>query len=338
MKKKLVILGFVCLVSTIAMGVYAGKFEPLSYRVHQWEWSIGIYSGESPLTLSSPPTLSNPVFTAKQVTDVPAEFVADPFLIQEGSTWYLFFEVLNARTQQGDIGFATSKDLAHWVYGGIVLDEAFHLSYPYVFQFDNTYYMIPESRQANAVRLYKAEHFPKQWVFVTTLIEGPYVDPSPFYYAGRWWMFVGANSPKNDTLRLYYAERLTGPWIEHPRSPIISGDGNIARPGGRVLVLEENRIIRFAQDSDPAYGNQLWAFEIVQLTPTAYVERPVSEVPILQASGSGWNAIGMHHADPHPIEGKRWIASVDGHRDKMVLRLGSWFPQRIRQEFRVIFR
>ena len=102
-------------------------------------WSIGIYTGESPFNFISPENVVNPVLTAKDVTDVSAFYVADPFMINENSTWYMFFEVVNIKTFQGDIGLAISNDGFNWTYKQIVLDEQFHLSYPYIFKWRNDY-------------------------------------------------------------------------------------------------------------------------------------------------------------------------------------------------------
>lgn len=115
---------------------------------------------------------------------------------------------------------------------------------------------------------------------------------------------------RNDTLRLFFADDLMGLWQEHPKSPLIEGNGHIARPAGRVLAHDE-MIIRYAQDCDPVYGNQVRAFEITELTTTSYREQEVKDNPVLTGSGSGWNESGMHHIDPHLEEG-RWIACVDG--------------------------
>lgn len=50
---------------------------------------------------------------------------------------YLFFETKNAITMQGDIGVARSIDKgATWQQLGIALDEDWHLSYPYVFDYN----------------------------------------------------------------------------------------------------------------------------------------------------------------------------------------------------------
>jgi hypothetical protein len=283
------------------------------------EWSIGIYIGKSPFNFVSPGNIKNPVLTAKDVTDVPAEFVADPFMLHENHTLYMFFEVKNALTNQGDIGLATSSDGLKWNYQQIVLHEPFHLSYPYVFKCNNEYYMLPESYQASSVRLYKAIDFPTQWLFVKTLLNGSdYVDSSIFHFNGKWWLFT--TSTKSNILRLYYANELIGPWIEHPKSPIIEGNAHIARPGGRVVVFD-GRIFRYTQDDEPTYGNQVRAFEITELTMTTYEEKEVNKNPILKASGVGWNARGMHNIDPHQIDKDKWIACVDGYRSSLVFGL-----------------
>jgi hypothetical protein len=237
-------------------------------------------------------------------------------MIRVDDVWYMYFEVLNADTEQGDIGLATSQNGLEWTYEQIVLDEPFHLSYPYVFEVDNVIYMIPESGEADSVRLYRAIDFPTEWSFETVLLEGYFLDPTIFHHDGMWWLF--AVTEATHTLRLFFADDLTSTWQEHPLSPIVIDDLNISRPGGRVVVIGD-RIIRYAQDGDPSYGNQVWAFEITELTPSTYVEHAV-EPAVLEASGSGWNQYGMHHIDPHQVnEPDSWLAAVDGLRRRLVI-------------------
>lgn len=276
------------------------------------KWSIGIYIGEDPFNFLPPQNIKNPVLTAKDVIDRSAKFVADPFMVEENGTWYMFFEVMNAFTGRGEIGLATSDDGLHWIYRQIVLDEPFHLSYPCVFKWNNEYYMIPEAHQTRSIRLYKANEFPNEWVFVETLLGGSdFVDPTFFHYGGKCWIFTETNPEENDTLRLYYSSNLFGPWVEHPGSPIVKGDANMARPGGRVISFD-GRLVRYAQDDAPAYGNAVRAFEIKTLTTSNYREHEFDRNPILAATGSGWNAHGMHHIDAHQTKGRLWIACVDG--------------------------
>ena len=281
-------------------------------------WSIGIATADAPFAISQ--ASCQQCLTDEDVTDVEAGFVADPFMLRHKGVWYMFFEVLNLANNQGDIGLATSIDGKDWKYQQIVLDEEFHLSYPQVFELDNEVYMIPESCAANAIRLYRATEFPVRWVWQKNLIEKPLVDASLFYKDGMWWMFAGKRRG-NDTLYLFYTDDLiAGAWTEHPKSPIVQGDPHTARPGGRVLEYD-GRLYRFGQDDAPSYGRQLWAFQIDRLTTQEYSEHRLSEKPLLTASGSGWNATGMHHIDLHrTADGKSWLACLDGVR--RVLKVG----------------
>lgn len=288
---------------------------PLRLPHKKERWSIGIYVGNSALTLKPSLDVINPVLSRADVTDVHAGFVADPFLVWVKPTWYMFFEVLNQQTKRGEIGLATSQDTLHWSYQKIVLTEPFHLSYPYVFEWMNEYYMMPESYESGGIRLYKADRFPTQWSFVANLLSGPtFLDPSIFRHDDKWWLFAETNPDHQfDTLRLYCADELLGPWIEHPASPIVKGNPHIARPGGRV-VNYNGKMIRYAQDCSPEYGIQVRAFEILTLSPEHYQEREVESGLVLAPSGQGWNAAGMHHIDPYQRSDGTWIACVDGRR------------------------
>jgi hypothetical protein len=275
-------------------------------------WSIGIYEGNSPLDFTANKMSKNPVISRSDVTDVPAGFVADPFMLMVDRDWYMFFEVFNLKTQRGEIGLAKSPDGFTWTYQQIIIAEPFHLSYPYTFQWMNEYYLIPESFESNSIRLYQATKFPLEWSFVGNIMEGCFLDSSVFRYGDKWWLFAETNPHhKFDTLRLYYADDLLGDWIEHPQSPIVKGNAHIARPGGRVIVMND-KIIRYTQDCSPNYGLQVRAFEIYELTITSYQEREVDRELGLAPSGVGWNSSGMHHIDPHLTVDGNWIACVDG--------------------------
>ena len=274
-------------------------------------WSIGIYTGDSPYDLKPAPQIPNPVLTAGHVTDIPASFVADPFIIR-ANPWFMFFEVWNPRSNKGVIGLATSGNGFEWRYERIVLSEEFHLSYPYVFEWENTCYMIPETLGANAACLYRADEFPTRWSFAAKLIDGPCADSSIVRFADLWWLFVCSTPYQHDTLRLYFAEQLTGPWREHPRSPLVRGDNCRARPAGRILRVND-KLIRFAQECAPRYGTRVRAFDILDLTTTNYEEVENSASPVLEPGGGDWNATGMHHLDAQHQPDGTWLACVDGY-------------------------
>ena len=276
------------------------------------QWTIGIVRGESPFSFTSPLNRINPLFKAEAVSDIRANFVADPFLIRDSDTWYLFFEAYNLDTKQGDLALATSQNTWNWDYQQVVLDEPFHLSYPYVFKWENDYYLIPETYETNSIRLYRADEFPTRWSLVDTLVSGKdFVDSSIVYYQERWWLFSATTT--NDTLYLYSADNLTGPWTEHPQSPIVAGNNHIARPSGRMVIYQDE-LYRYTMDVNPPNGTHLiQALKITELTPTRYAEEMLDSGPVLQAEGKGWRAYGMHQIDPVQVEEEAWIAAVDGY-------------------------
>jgi hypothetical protein len=295
----------------LAVVAGAGLTDPRGVPLPSIEkrWSIGIYAGPTPLALA--PRAANPVLTASDVRDVRARFVADPFLVHDGPTWHMFFEVFNADAHHGDIGWATSGDGATWTYRRIVLDEPFHLSYPYVFADGSQYYMVPESAGSGSIRLYRADPFPDHWRFVRILVTGAgLVDPSVCHYNGLWWMLAGGPA---GSLNVYHAPRPEGPWRPHRSNPVVRDAWDHARPGGR-LVVWNGRLFRFAQDGATTYGAGVSAYEITSLTVERYAERAADRASKLTGSGRGWNASGMHHVDATAVSPTEWLAAVDGCR------------------------
>ncbi|MEE9573579.1 MAG: hypothetical protein V3W20_11060, partial [Candidatus Neomarinimicrobiota bacterium] len=67
---------------------YLFRTEPVTNEVVTKEqnwfynlWSIGIYEGSTPFDLAAPENVSNPVISAKDVVDVDASYVVDPFMV-----------------------------------------------------------------------------------------------------------------------------------------------------------------------------------------------------------------------------------------------------------------
>ncbi len=319
-KSRFLYLGFFSLVVFAAISVpIKNEIDSRVSTFTMNEWAIGIYTGSSPFELSDPPGVTNPVLTASHVTDIKADFVADPFMIKKDSLWYMFFEVLNSLTNQGNIALAASTDGYQWEYDRVVLDEPFHLSYPLVFLYRGEYYMVPESAEAQELRLYRTDKFPYGWEYKMTLIEGEFGDHVLFEHGETWWIIANSSPYTHDNTRLFFADSLKGSWTEHPSSPIVTDDASRARPGGRVPLLG-NGLFWLAQDCKPTYGRKLNAFEIVELTREDYVELPWEKNPVLSPGEYSWNRRGMHHIDAHQIGNDQWVACVDGYRRNLFLQ------------------
>jgi len=272
-----------------------------------FKWSIAMYRGASPFTLQ-PVEQGVLAMTPEQVTDISCGAVADPFLLRRGDRWYMFFEVVNKDRNIGEVAFASSSDLLRWEYGAVVMRESFHLSYPQIFEHNGTVYMVPETRQAGAIRLYSAANFPEDWRLVSVLAEGLYADSTVLFHEGKWRMFAQRGL---DELRLFQSDHLESGWTGHPGNPFWPANRMYCRPGGRVLSYEGN-LYRMAQDGLESYGKHLRVMRIERLTDTEFAEREIAESPIFSATGKGWNGVAMHHMDAVEMAPGDWLAAVDG--------------------------
>jgi hypothetical protein len=278
-------------------------------------WSVGLLRGGS-LDRLDLPSPRNPIVTAKDFENWNGKAVADPFAIFRNGVWYLFFELFQHHTQNAVIGASVSTDLVHWEPLGIVLKQPHHLSYPFVFEYEGQVYMMPESKSAKRVDLFRAVEFPYRWELEKTLLQGRMMDCSMIQHEGRYWLFAGFRCY---ALKLYYASSPLGPWKRH-WLPFLRGHSkSSSRPGGRPLS-HDGKLIRFAQDCKKCYGHQLRAWNVTMINRLWYSERPLFKEPILSGSGQGWNAECMHHIDAFrvPVENgrldeeKEWLAFVDG--------------------------
>lgn len=274
-------------------------------------WSIDLVSGPSPFLTAPIKPGRSPLFSRHHIKAPPTSFVADPFIIRHGDSWQLFFELFNAETNRGEIGVAESPNLIDWRFQGVALAEPFHLSYPFVFHSGDAIFMLPETKQSGAIRLYRATHYPLQWELVSTLIHGQYTDPSPVYWNNRWWIFA-CSAPYS--LSIFYADTLTGPWKPHRLNPIYRDAADRARPAGRPIIVG-NTLYRFVQDNREGYGKRVRAMRVTKLSPTTFSEHIAAPDPLFQSGHERWNRNGMHHFAPLQLPDGSWIASVDGSGD-----------------------
>ena len=91
------------------------------------------------------------------------KFLADPFLVKHNNKTYCFAEEYDHVKKKGHIVCFNldKKELNK----KIVLNENFHLSFPFVFKFKNNFFMCPETSKVSEIRLYKKTKFPLKWYF-----------------------------------------------------------------------------------------------------------------------------------------------------------------------------
>ncbi len=207
-------------------------------------------------------------------------FWADPHVVYREGRYYLFIEEFLFAEQRGHISVMEMDEQGRHGEPVPILERPYHLSYPFVFEYQGHYYMVPESAENRTVDLYRCVEFPHRWEQCGTLLDGVHaVDATLHPHGGRWWMFVnmvenrGASSC--DELFLFHADTPLGnDWTPHPLNPVIS-DARRARPAGRIFT-ENGRIYRPSQNCSVRYGYGFNINRILHLDEREYREELVS--------------------------------------------------------------
>jgi hypothetical protein len=198
-------------------------------------------------------------------------FLADPFpMVWQGAT-YVFVEDFDHRQGKGIISVVPFDSGGPSAGPLPVLEEPWHLSYPFVFEDGNNIWMIPESCESRQISLYRAANFPTGWVKEATLLKDISAgDTTIVRHLGRLWMFTTIlNAGRStDSLSIFTADRLFGPWLPHPRNPVLL-DAAAARSGGNI-ILRNGKLWRPVQDCRGRYGGALGLAEITRLDDTDY--------------------------------------------------------------------
>ena len=202
---------------------------------------------------------------------------ADPFVVKRNERFYIFVEELIIGTNKAHISVLEIDINGNLLKSNRIIERPYHMSYPFVFELDNTYYMIPETSGNKTIELYRCNNFPYKWDFVKTIMNNVNtVDTTLFNYNGKWWLFTSIDKTENisgyDTeLFLFFAKDIfSDNWESHPLNPIIS-DVRTARPAGNIFI-REGKIFRPSQDCSGRYGRALNLNQIMTLTETDYKE------------------------------------------------------------------
>jgi hypothetical protein len=206
------------------------------------------------------------------IPDPGHRFYADPFPVTWGGKTCVFVEDLDHRVGKGIISAVEFDGAGPKGEVFPVLEEPWHLSYPFLIEHDDDLWMIPESSQCRDVALYKCVRFPDKWERHSALLSGFELSDATItrhngmnYLFGAWRDGAGGYS---DTLAIFYAKDLLGPWLPHASNPIIV-DRTSARPAGNFVTID-GKLWRPVQNCTDGYGAALGLAEIVELTPTTF--------------------------------------------------------------------
>lgn len=205
---------------------------------------------------------------------------ADPFAVEHGGRHFIFFEEMPFSTWKGRIMAIEVFPDTEPGEPRPALERPYHLSYPFVFAWNGSLYMLPETAHNRTVEIYRCEAFPDRWQLDRVLLEDIRAyDPTLWKGTDRWWMFVTIAEPgadSSDELHLYWARTPLGPWTAHRGNPVVS-DVRCARPAG-PLYSRYGKLYRPSQDCSLAYGHSVCINRVDVLSEDAYRETPVRRI------------------------------------------------------------
>lgn len=295
-------------------------FESSEPTDHDYDFDdTGLFDGGS--FLVPHPEANNPVLTRDQIDDCWARFVADPFIVYDGTFYNMFFEI---KSMGGHvfIGHAYSDTGLDYTYNRIVLQpETAQHTYPYVFNLDGSWKLVPSpgSNVTGQCRIYESPNFPTEWTLDSVPIEDNVrLDPTPIVHEDSWYFIY----QKEDTYNiiLEYADELAGPWHTHPDSPVFEPDRDLVErcqigsaemvPSGRPLYCEDGIHI-FYRSHD---AREVYHYRITELTRETFEQEQTTDEPVFAGRPTEyWNERFMHTVNPvYPWDPNKPIVAVDG--------------------------
>jgi len=203
-------------------------------------WSVALLD----MSLST-----NPTQEFRIISNPEGRSLADPFVIDVNNKSYVFVEDVNLSTSKGSISVI---DLSLGIDNYKILkclDEEFHMSYPFVFQYEGGWYMCPETSRANQIVLYKCVEFPNSWEFSRVLMHNiSAVDVNIFEHDSIWNMTF-SYSPmgkrgRNSEMHWFTASSpISNVWTHMGEKPLIT-QSQLSRNGGISSNLSKPHAIR----------------------------------------------------------------------------------------------
>jgi hypothetical protein len=235
---------------------------------------------------------------------------ADPFPWIEGQQACIFVEEIPYTGSKGHISVFNLAEIdINNPKPTTVIENDYHMSYPFLFSWQNTLYMMPETIANQTLEVYRCKKYPYDWEQFTCIFDDILIaDATLMEVDGRWWMFAyqpiaDTVIPTNDELFIYYADTPFGPWHSHRKNPVVT-DVRHARPAGG-LVWFNGSLYRPAQDCSVRYGYAIAMMRVVQLDTAQYREEFVGWIR------PNW---APHLTATHTVNFHKGIAVLDGYQ------------------------
>jgi hypothetical protein len=234
---------------------------------YEKEWEVAVTPAAAETLVE--PSVTDPLPASSwSVARKPAgyRFIADPFFHPDGDG--LLVEALSRATNKGEILLLTTDRAS------ALTEPGRHCSYPAVVAEGGRFYLLPEVSEWSSQTAYRLDG---AQIDQGTELDVPgcprLLDPTPFRTEDGLFLFANDAAEGSSVLRLWFADSLSGPFVEHADSPVrISPAGS--RMAGAIVAANGARF-RIGQDFSRQYGDGIVLFRIEALSRAEYRETRV---------------------------------------------------------------
>ena len=244
---------------------------PFFRRRGVWEVSYGVFDDKK-INLLKSNTIKNPQ----------NRFLADPFIHKKDKRNICFVEDYSFIEKRGRISAIELIDEHNYKFLDVILEEDFHLSFPYIFTENENIYMVPESSENNDIRIYECVEFPNKWSLKKIIMNNiSAVDSVIFKQNNIWYLLTNICSAEigdhSSELHLFSSNNFLNEEFKPSKLNPVIFNSNSARNGG--LFIKDNEIYRTAQFQGKShYGKSLSINKIQMISEDEYIEKKILSI------------------------------------------------------------
>lgn len=174
-----------------------------------------------------------------KINNTKNSWFADPFFIKKSNNYYIFCEEFSEVKKIGKISCIKILKNNKLIFFNNIIKENFHLSFPFIFKFNNKFYIIPESLGDNSLRLYECTQFPNKWKLKKIIFNNVrFVDSMIFKKNSIWYLIVCTENKKFifNKIKIFYSKNpIKKQWKE-----IVNLNHNIFGRNGGLIKFKKD--------------------------------------------------------------------------------------------------
>jgi hypothetical protein len=200
-------------------------------------------------------------------------YQADPFGIEKNGNLYLFYEEFIKEKDYAVLKCSVFDSILKKIDERVILDDGSHKSFPFVFENEGKFYLMPESGALDKLMVYECVEFPFNWRKERVILNLPCSDAILKKLGNEWLLFYTKSNQKdeNETLYLRASSQLFGNW-ENETERIVNKELFSSRNAGDIHEID-GIFYRFTQNCKNFYGESIVVKQITNFEPQSYSEK-----------------------------------------------------------------